>query len=191
MAAHRLNAERAILLVIDVQERLVPTLFLRDRFLRRMGFALRVAKAIGVPMLATEQNPAGLGSTVPEVSGLLGDAEVLPKTCFSLLRSRDVQARLQTKRRGQVVLAGIETHVCVLQTALDALDAGLETFVLMDAVTSAREEDLRWGRERLVQAGVVPLTVQAFAYELLGDSSDERFRPLLPLLKEIAAPDPE
>lgn len=180
-----------MLLVVDVQEKLVPTLFRRERFLRRIGFAVRMAQALGLPMIATEQNPAGLGPTVKEMKELLGAAEVLPKTCFSLLRSRDVQARLQAKRKDQVVLAGIETHVCVLQTALDALDAGLETFVLMDAVTSAREEDMRWGQQRLVQAGAVPLTVQAFAYELLGDSSDERFRSLLPLLKEIAAPDPE
>ena len=191
MKPPRLVAGRAILLVIDVQEKLVPTLWDGPRFLRRAGFAIRAATALEVPILATEQNPAGLGKTVPEIARLLEGSEILPKTCFSLLRSRDVQARLQTRRRDQVVLVGIETHVCVLQTALDALDTGLEAFVLMDAVTSAREEDRHWGQQRLVQAGVVPLTVQSFAYELLGDSYDQRFRALLPLLKEIAAADPE
>ena len=183
MPTPRLNVIRSALLVIDVQEKLVPTIHEKEVLLRRAGRLIDGFNELDLPVLATEQYRAGLGETVPELGRRLPrDRCVFEKLKFSAC-IEPVRQRLSESNTRSVVLAGIEAHVCVLQTAIDLVDAGYVTAVAVDATASRRSIDKEMAIKRMIQVGVIPTTVESALFELTHEAGTERFRRIHKMIK--------
>jgi nicotinamidase-related amidase len=182
-----LAADRSQLVVIDLQERLLPAITGSAGILRNTGILLRAAAALGVPVTVTEQYPAGLGRTVSSVIGLLPpQAVVLPKTTFAATGDPVIGERiaaLTATGRDRIVLCGTEAHVCVLQTALRLREAGAPVFVVGDAVGSRSPDSVDAARTRLVHGGCQWVTTEMAVFEWLERAGTETFRALLPLIR--------
>ena len=182
-----LNAERSHLLVVDVQARLMPAIHEGESVLRQVTILLEVAKRLGVPVTVSEQYPKGLGHTVPPVrEALPADAVVLPKTTFSAARDPSISERMAILRadgRSQAVVCGAEAHICVLQSALELRSAGLDVFVVADAVSSRSPHSVSAACARLLHAGCHWVTTEMVAFEWMEQAATEDFRALAPLFK--------
>lgn len=178
-----LSKEKPVLVVIDVQEKLLPRIMHSERVVNRITTAIGMAKIFNLPIIVTEQNPRGLGSTVPEIESALPIYNPISKTEFSCLRSSAFRSQIENLNRKTLVLVGIETHICVQQTALDAINEGYSVFVLADAVSSANEMDHVIALDAMAREGVVISTVQSLMYEMLRSSSASEFRDVLSLVK--------
>jgi nicotinamidase-related amidase len=177
----RLTVETSVVVAIDIQEKLLPKIPGADRLVRNSGFVLDAAALLGVPARATEQYPKGLGPTTPEIARRLPQG--LPtKTTFSCCGAGTFLEELEMLRRPNVVLVGMETHVCVAQTALDLLHAGLHVFLPVDALAARAAVDHDAARRRLEQAGAVPTTAEAIAFEWVRDAKHPHFKAVSALV---------
>ncbi len=172
-----IDAERSSLLVVDLQARMVPALADPDTVVANVLWLIRVAQRIGVPVAATVQYPKGLGPLVPEVAALVPADAVAEKAKFSCVAAQCL-AGLPGTDRAQVVLAGAETHVCVLQSALELLEDGKEVYVVADAVGSRRPFDRDVALLRLREEGVRVVTREMVAFEWLGEAGTPLFREI-------------
>lgn len=179
----RLLAETSVVIAIDIQDKLLAKIPGADGLVRNAGFVIDVAVRLDVPVLATEQYPKGLGPTTAEIARRLSTSAPA-KTAFSCCGAGTFLEELEMLRRPNVVLVGAETHVCVAQTALDLLHAGLHVFLAADAVAARHALDHDTALRRLEQAGAVPTTVEAVAFEWLGDATHARFKEVSVLIKE-------
>jgi nicotinamidase-related amidase len=184
----KLEPERTTLVVIDVQEGFRKAIPDFDRVSKATATLIQGAEAIGIPILITEQYPKGLGETVPEVAEYLPEGtEPLEKVCFS---ATDAEG-FDLAGRDQALVCGIETHVCVNQTALALLDSGVEVQVAEDAVGSRSDENKRVGLHKMERAGAVMTSVETALFELLGKAGTEEFKRVQKLVLEYApAPEP-
>jgi nicotinamidase-related amidase len=178
----RLNRARTALLVVDIQERLLPSIWEDQRVLRECVRLVHGANLLGLPVLVTEQYRQGLGPTVAEVASLLPGIDPVQKTAFSGC-TPEVVDRLTRADRRDVLLCGIECHVCVTQTALDLLDTGFDVYTVSDACSSRTPENWRVGLERMQSAGVTPVSVEMALFELLGRAGTDEFKRILNLVK--------
>jgi nicotinamidase-related amidase len=181
----RLRPDDTMLLVVDMQEKLQP-LIADDARLRKNAAALAEgARLLDVPLVVTEQYPKGLGRTVPELRGAVQAAggHALEKTAFSCPADPMVRARLEALHRSHVLLAGVEAHICVLQTALDLAESGYKVHVVEDAVGSRTRENKEAGLARMLRHGVEPSTVEMALFELMGDAKHPAFRDVQRLIK--------
>jgi nicotinamidase-related amidase len=186
-----LNPAESLLLVVDLQEKFVPYLKHSKRVLQSTGLLLRVAKVMNIPVVASEHNPEGIGPTVPEIAKHLEGAEVIRKDIFSCLRDPKIKAAVARRQDAKtLILAGCETHVCIMQTSLDAIELGYNVHVAADGVSSRAELDWQMGLERIGKAGGVIATSEMIAYELLGRSDTPEFKKLLPVFKEWSKREP-
>jgi nicotinamidase-related amidase len=177
----RLRAESSVLIVIDVQDKLLVKIPSAASLVRNAGFLLDVAKLLEVPVRATEQYPKGLGPTTAELARRLPKS--LPaKTAFSCCGAGTFLEELEMLRRPNVVLAGMETHVCVAQTALDLLHAGLHVYLPVDSVAARTAVDHDAALRRLEQAGAVPTTAEAVAFEWVADAKHPQFKAVSQLV---------
>ncbi|MCG5534573.1 isochorismatase family protein [Ectothiorhodospira mobilis] len=174
------------LLVVDIQERLASAMAEADRarVCRTAAGLARAAATLEIPVTVTEQYPQGIGATEAAVKAALPDtARLLEKTAFSCCGEAPIMERLQGLARPQVVLCGMEAHVCILQTALGLLQAGFAVFVVQDGVCSRDAEHRRNALERMARAGIIVSNYESVLFEWLGDSRHPRFRDLLPLVR--------
>jgi nicotinamidase-related amidase len=182
-----LNADRSQLLVVDTQARLMPAIAEAERVLRHAEILLTSAERLRVPVTVTEQYPRGLGPTVPAIlERLPAEAAVLPKTAFSAAAEPAIAERMASLRaagRDQIVICGVEAHVCVLQTALGLKQEGLQVFVVGDAVSSRSGASVSAARARLGHAGCQWVTSEMVVFEWLGRAATEDFRALSALIK--------
>lgn len=180
----RLRPENTLLLVIDVQERLAP-LIADDARVRAKAAALAEGcRLLDVPLVVTEQYPKGLGRTVAHLQSAVEAAGgVLEKTAFSCAADEAIRARIEAAGRPNVLLAGIEAHICVLQTALDLLESGHDVYVVEDAVGARERVDKEAGLARARRAGATPATVEMALFELMGHSRHARFKDVQALIK--------
>jgi nicotinamidase-related amidase len=174
---------RAQLLVIDLQERLMPHIDGAGAVIEQTVRMIRAARELRLPISLSEQNAKALGATVSPVFEAVGDAPRIAKVHFSLCGCKEAQARITSLMRPQVLLCGVEAHVCVQQTALDLLGDQMQPIVLADAVSSRRPLDREVALERMRSAGVVVTTVESVVFELLERCDTELFRRVLPLVK--------
>jgi nicotinamidase-related amidase len=179
MAARELDRERAALVVVDVQEAFRKAVLDFDAVAQRVGLLVQGAQALGIPVVATEQYPKGLGSTVEEVTEHLDGTEPLAKTVFSAAGAEgfDLQGR------DQALLAGIEAHVCVSQTAHDLLEQGVEVHVARDAVTARAVTDKEAGLAKMEGSGAVLTSAETALFELLGEAGSDEFKAIQKLVK--------
>ena len=183
--ALRLDADRAMLLVIDVQTKLLPAIDTHKSVLAAVRQLLRAARLFELPVLATEQYPKGIGRTEASVAGLIQESggPVLEKSTFSACDDEGVRQALRRIDRPQVLLCGIEAHVCVQQTALDLVSMDHDVYVCADAVGSRRSLDRAVSLERMRQAGVAVTTSESVLFELCVECRSARFKKLIELIK--------
>ncbi|NLN92431.1 MAG: hydrolase [Candidatus Hydrogenedens sp.] len=180
-----LRKENTVLLVIDIQDVLMPENEKVSRnYLKQCSRLIRVMQALEVPILVTEQYPDRLGATNEELLSLLGDTPRQPKIEFSCLANTAFREALEKTGRKQLLIIGMETHICVMQTALEALDEGYEVYVVRDAVVSTREREYKAGLERLARGGAEITTTEMSIFELLRQGGTPEFKKVLPLIKE-------
>jgi nicotinamidase-related amidase len=181
-----LSRKECKLLIVDVQEKLVPKIFELDRLLANCRTLIQGAKILGVPVYATEQYPRGLGSTVPQLAELLErPAQKLRFSCAEVL-AWDVAAG-QTDNRFQVVVAGMEAHVCVLQTVLDLLASGFQVYVPADAISSRNEFDWKIALDRMSAGGATIVTTESVLFEWCEVSGTPEFKQISQLIKDREA----
>jgi nicotinamidase-related amidase len=179
----RLEQGRSVLVVVDAQEAFRPAVMDFDRVVKNVATLVQGARILDVPVLVTEQYPKGLGETVPEVSRHLDGIEPIEKLCFSAAESGEFADRLEETGRDQVLLSGIESHVCVNQTADDLLGRGKEVHVARDAVSSRTEENRALGLHKMERAGAVITSVETALFELLRAAGTPEFKEIQKLIK--------
>jgi nicotinamidase-related amidase len=179
----RLRRDDALFTFIDVQERFVPTIHDIDRVVARAAILARAATVLEVPVLVTRQYPKGLGDTVPALQAALPPHEPIDKTAFSCRRDEGYRGRLEASSRRSVVVAGIEAHVCVLQTTLDLLADGWKVWIAVDAVGSRTTFDRDLGLRQMEAAGAALASTEMLLFQLLGDAKAPGFREVQGLVK--------
>lgn len=173
-----LDPKTTTLVVIDLQEKLLPAIWEKERVLGNVTKLLQLSRILGLRVVPTTQYSRGLGPTAPEIAGLL-HREPIDKTSFGCFGDPRITAELS----GTLLVVGIEAHICVCQTVLGALEAGLPVHVAADATSSRTAANLQIGMERMRAAGAVISSTEMAIYELLGRSDREEFRKMLPYLK--------
>jgi hypothetical protein len=171
----RLTAASSVLVVVDVQDKLQPAMPTAAALVRTVGFLLDAAALVGVPARATEQYPKGLGPTTADLARRL-PPELPAKTAFSCCGAAGFLADLRSLARTDVVLVGMETHVCVAQTAFDLIEAGFRVFLPVDAVSSRFAVDHDSAVRRLERAGVVVTSAEAVGFEWIADAAHPQFK---------------
>ena len=179
----RIFRERAVALVIDIQERLYPHIDQQDKLARNTVILIRGLRLLGIPLIVTEQYSKGLGPTIAPVKRQLDDTPVIEKMTFSCCDTAAVTEQLQRSQRNQVIVFGIEAHVCVLQTTLDLLDLGYQPVVIADCISSRRAEDKQTALQRMQQSGVVISSYESILFELCRVAGTEEFREISKLVK--------
>lgn len=173
-----MERNESCLLLIDMQEKLTPHVQNAEALVAKCQWLIRLAKELEVPLLVSEQYPSGLGATVKPLRDLSSEEEPVEKVQFSCLRAPAFKLRLRIHGKKQLVLIGIETHVCVLQTALDLHEAGYNVFVVVDAVSSRSELDYKYALKRMKQDGIHLVTSEMVFFEWIGQAGTEQFKRL-------------
>jgi nicotinamidase-related amidase len=185
IARQPLLAEQCALVVVDIQEKLLPPIFQKEQLVRNAKLLVRAAGVLKIPAIATTQCVKGLGRTVAEIASLLPEAEAIDKDQFSCFGSEAFCSRVKRLpgNRNTLLLCGMESHICVMQTALAALREGYIVHVASDAVGSRAEWNWKAGLERMRAAGAVMSSTEMMIYELMRSSSSAAFKEMLPHLK--------
>ena len=179
----RLDLTHAQLLVVDLQQKLIPHVRDHADVIAQSVRMIRAAVELDIPITLTEQYRKGLGPTDPAVVEACGDAPRLEKLAFSVCGDEAARERVVSLMRPLVILVGIETHICVEQTALDLLAMQMRPFIAADAVGSRRRLDHEVGLSRLQSVGAVVTTVESAIFSLLGKAGTDLFRRVLPLVR--------
>lgn len=178
-----IRAADSALIVIDMQERLVPAMQAPARTLKNTRKLIAAARELGVPTILTEQYPQGLGRTVREIAEVAGDALVMEKVHFSCMEDQDFAAAFRAQGRRQAVITGMEAHICVMQTAASLMEEGYEVFVVSDATASRTSESEKACLDRLSAVGAGIVTAEMVIFEWMGRAGTPEFKRLLPLIK--------
>ena len=181
-----MQPKECALIVVDIQERLLPPIFNKDTLVKNSQLLIHLAKLLGIPILATTQYARGLGATVPEIASLLDGVTVYDKMEFSCFGSDQFCGEMKglPGQRNTVLLCGMEAHICVTQTALAALNRGYLVHVASDAVGSRAKSNWRIGLRRMEAAGAVISSTEMMMYELMRASGTPVFKEMLKHLKE-------
>ncbi len=178
-----LEIDKSVLLVIDVQEKLLPVINEKEHVTANITKLIRGAQVLEIPLLVTEQYPKGLGKTVPEIAELIPAIEPLPKTSFSCYSDEGFKKALVASGRKQVLICGIECHVCVYQTAMELKEAGYEVQVVADAVSSRTAENKEIGLNLMRQTGISVSGVETVLFELIKIAEGEKFKAISRIVK--------
>lgn len=178
-----LQADRSLLLVVHVQARLAPAIHDGASAIANVRRLMTAARRLGVPVLIAELNPGGLGATLPEIADEAPAGAILAEMHFSCVADDAFRARIEALGRRQIVVAGMEAHVCVLQSALDLLARGFAVFVVADAASSRKPEDAAAGFARARAAGAEIVTTEMAIFEWMARCDIPEFRDLLALIK--------
>ncbi len=191
LRANQLDVDRAMLLVIDLQDKLLPFIRHKDRVLAAGRKLLEATSVFGLPVLATEQYPKGIGSTDETIRRCLdaAGAKVLEKTTMSGWAQREVRDAVFAVDRPQVVVIGIEAHICVQQTVLDMVSRDFDMFVCADAIGSRGRIDYEQSLERMRQDGAFVTTVESVLFELCQRCDTPKFKAMLDVVKASPPPD--
>ncbi|MFC1541493.1 hydrolase [Candidatus Latescibacterota bacterium] len=178
-----LDKKRCLLIVTDVQGKLAEMMFEREKLYKNICIIIESFKILDIPILWLEQYPEGLGPTVTEVASHLEGLKPLPKKTFSAMKDSTINTRITESGRDQIILIGIETHICIYQTAADLLSKGFEVHVVRDAISSRTESNKITGLEKIAHAGGHITSVETSLFELLVIAEGEAFKKILKLIK--------
>lgn len=178
-----LTVENAVLVIVDVQGKLAQIMWEREKLFKNLGVLIQGVQVMKVPIIWLEQNPKGLGATVPEVTRYLNDLAPIAKFVFSCCREPKFMEALDGINRRQVLLAGIETHICVFQTARDLIERGYHAQVAADATSSRTQTNWQVGLERIRYVGGEVTSVESALFELAMEGQGEAFKQLVRIVK--------
>jgi nicotinamidase-related amidase len=179
-----LKADQAVLVVVDVQGKLAQLMHEKEVLFRNLSQMIRGARVLGIPVIWMEQNPDGLGPTVPEVAGVMPEGlRPIPKFSFSCCGEPRFVAALEAAGRRQVLLCGIEAHICVYQTARDLVTNGYEVFVVADAVSSRKSSSRDVALMQLGRSEARLTTVEMALFEMLGAAKGPEFKEIVRIVK--------
>ena len=173
-----IDAEKSCFLLVDVQEKLTPLVNEPEVLTDNCLWLLKLAREMDIPLLVTEQYPRGLGHTLEPLKALMIEEDAIDKVHFSCAADSSCLSRIDSLHREQVIIAGIETHVCILQTALELHDTGKQVFVVEDAVSARHEADHRRGLARMQAHGIQLVTKEMVFFEWLRQAGTPRFKVL-------------
>ncbi len=175
--------EDSVLVVVDVQPSVFNLVVNKSQVFERIGFIVRCAQVLDVPILWTEQEPGKLGATEPNLVTLMSETKPITKSSFSCWREKQFVQAYNMLQRAQAVLVGIETHICVNQTAHDLLDEDFDVIVCADAVSARTELAHEGGLRRMADEGAAIAHTESVVYEWMSSSTHPRFREVLSLVK--------
>lgn len=178
-----LDKNNAVLVVIDIQGKLATLMHKQDRLYKNVIRMINGAKTLGIPIIWTEQIPDKLGETAPEIKKELDGVELLTKTTFSCCGGPGFNDKLKELGRKQILVTGIETHVCVYQTAMDLLKDGYEVHLVKDAVSSRIKNNYRLGVEKIKDAGATLTSVEMSLFEMLKVAEGDEFKQVIQIVK--------
>lgn len=183
MNGQLLERDKSALVIIDVQEKLFPYVKNQIHLQKNISKLTETAKLLGLPIIITEHYPKGLGRTMPSVSDLVKDAVMIEKTSFGCCGDDGFNKAVKKTARKQIILCGIETHICVAQTAIGLKNGGYDVYLVSDAASSRNETDAETAIERMKGEGIIVSTTEALMYELMQDASDPLFKKFLQIVK--------
>lgn len=180
----QLNLEDSLVLIIDVQEKLLNAVFNKEQVEKKSAIVAEAAKILGIPVVVTEQYPKGLGNTIPAVKdALVEDTEIFEKTAFSALNNEEILEAIKKHNKKQILIFGIETHICVSQTTAALRELGYEVSVIKDACGSRAEEEYLAGLERMKDNGAYIITTEIALFEWLKGAKHPNFKAVQALIK--------
>ncbi len=183
MDKYTLTKENALILIVDIQERLATVMTEREQVISRCHILIEAARRFAMPIVVTEQYPKGLGPTVSEIKDVLQSYEPVEKITFDCCAEPSFSHRIDTEGRRQIILTGMETHICVLQTCLGLLRQDYIVHVVQDAVCSRTKQNFRTGIEMMRDAGAVITSTETVVFQLLEKAGTEEFRAISKLVK--------
>ena len=179
----RINIEDTVFCLVDVQERLYPHVTNKDEIEKNLITLVKGLKIHNVPFIVNEQYKKGIGETIPSLRELVDEDPHFEKTSFSCCKNESTLEALKSSNKKVVIVAGIETHVCVLQTCIDLLEENFQVVLVTDCVTSRKQNDTDVAIKRLVQAGVIPTTYESLLFELTVNAKNPVFKEISSLIK--------
>ena len=179
----RILSEQAACLVIDIQERLVPVMDEKEALIKNCGILIQGLQALGIPILVTQQYTKGLGGTVPDISSLIPDFSYFEKRDFSCCGEPELMLHLNMTGANNIIVCGIESHICVLQTVLDLKENGFIPIVVTDAISSRTPFSIETAKERFRYEGVLMTSVESVLFELTLSSASPEFKVISKLVK--------
>lgn len=180
----RLDKNNSALIIVDIQERLAPAMMNRDEAVKNNIILLKVAHELDIPVLITEQYPQGLGETISEIKAELnGKEEILDKVSFSIMKTDRIKEAIEKLGKPNIILTGMETHVCVYQTARDMRLSGYSVYAVGDAISSRFEHNYINGLELIRDYGGIITNTETVLFELLEIAGTEEFKKLSKLIK--------
>lgn len=175
----RLTKQSVVIVIIDVQEKLMKVMKYREQVSKKIQTLISASEIMNFPIILTEQYSKGLGRTIPEIRDRLPAYSPVEKLTFSCCGKSEFLEILKSTGKKQVLLCGIESHVCVLQTALDLLRDGYEVFVPEDAVCSQRTEDWKAALHRMGHSGIILTSVESAIFEMMKEAGTDEFKSIL------------
>jgi nicotinamidase-related amidase len=179
----KLSREDVSLVVVDFQEKLAKVMKYKDKVASNINLLVAASRMMDIPIVATEQYPDGLGPTVPEIRENLPGGELIPKMTFSCWGVEPFHERLKGAGRNTLLVTGMETHVCVYQSVVEALDRGYRVFIPEDAVCSRRTGDWKRGLKMMASAGAYITCTEAVVFDLMERADTPEFKELIKLIK--------
>lgn len=179
----RFLKEDSVLVVIDMQEKLLPHMANKEQLVNNTTKLILGARELGVPVIYSQQYTRGLGNTVEEIARLQPHFSYTEKTSFSCMKSEDFKNEILRSGRKNVIVCGIEAHVCVLQTAVELVENLYHTVVVKDCVSSRKQSDMDTAFERMHHEGVLVTSYESILFEMLATASDEHFKAVSKLVK--------
>ena len=179
----RILKDHASALIIDIQERLFPFIFENEKLLKNLSILIEGLKALSIPILVTEQYVKGLGPTVAPVASLIEGIKRTEKMCFSCCDEPRIAEAIAIAGKDNIIIAGIESHVCVLQTVIDLQHNGYHPVIVEDCISSRRENDKRIALKRMRYEGAIITSCESILFELLRYSGTEQFKAISRLVK--------
>ncbi len=178
-----LTSDKAVLVIVDVQGKLATLMKDKEILFENLVRMAQAAKVLGIPIIWNEQVPEKLGETIAPLKEVLTGNTPLPKVTFSCCGNPAFMDKLGATGRKQIILVGIETHICVYQTALDLIKNDYEVHLVVDAVSSRYKSNRRVGIERMKEAGAILTTVEMSLFEMLGRAEGEKFKQIAKIVK--------
>jgi len=178
-----LNIDKTVLVVIDVQEKLSCVMHEKEKLFKNLQKMIKGIQILDIPILVTEQNPNGLGPTAPDIAPLLTDTKPITKFSFSCCGEEPFMREIEKLNRKQILLTGIETHVCVYQTAVDLIEAGYEVHTVVDCVSSRTIENKNLALDKIKSEGARLTSVEIALFELLRTAKYPKFKEMSQIVK--------
>ncbi|MDO4517823.1 MAG: isochorismatase family protein [Bacillota bacterium] len=178
-----LNREDTLAVFIDFQEKLMPAMHRKEDLENKVCRLAKGLQVLGIPHIVTQQYTKGIGETIPSVAEAIGEFEPIDKTTFSCLGHVDFVNQLELASKANIVVCGIEAHICVQQTVEQLLAEGYNVYVPVDCLSSRSQNDCLWATERMEKAGAIMTTYESVLYELVKDSKAEGFREISKIVK--------